>query len=91
MSLMLSSSFMFMNIEDEFLNPLALYQGETSLAQYMFNANLQEFANKVDLLCALQTGNKISAEDAYAEIRKLWKELKLSKKNLLGEPTELGS
>jgi transcriptional regulator with AAA-type ATPase domain len=91
MSLMLSSSFMFMNIEDEFLNPLALYQGEPSLAQYMFNANLQEFANKVDLLCALQTGNKISAEDAYAEIRKLWKELKLSKKNLFGEPTELGS
>ena len=91
MSLTLSSSFMFMNIKDEFLNPLASYQGEPSLAQYMFNANLQEFANKVDLLCALQTGDKLSAEDAYAEIRKLWKELKLSKKNLLAEPPELES
>jgi hypothetical protein len=85
MNLTLPYNFMFMNIKDQFLNPLASYQGEPSLAQYMFNANLQEFANKVDLLCALQTGDKLSAEDAYAEIRALWKELKLSNKNLLGE------
>lgn len=75
-----------MTIKDQFLNPLASYQGEPTLAQYMFNANLQEFANKVDLLCALQTGGKISADDAYDEIRKLWKELKLSKQNLIEEP-----
>jgi transcriptional regulator with AAA-type ATPase domain len=80
-----------MTIKDQFLNPLASYQGEPTLAQYMFNANLQEFANKVDLLCALQTGGKISPDDAYAEIRKLWKELKHSKKNLIGELPETES
>lgn len=74
-----------MTIKDQFLNPLASYRGESTLTEYMFNANLQEFANKVDLLCALQTGGKISADDAYDEIRKLWKELKLSKQNLIEE------
>lgn len=58
------------------------------LLQYMFKANLQEFGNKVDLLCALQTGGKISAEDAYAEIRKLWKELKYVNSDLLEKPLE---
>ena len=75
-----------MTIKDEFLNPLASYRGEPTLTEYMFNANLQEFANKVDLLCALQTGGKISPEDAYQEIRKLWKELKNSKESLMVEP-----
>ncbi|MGA7951930.1 MAG: hypothetical protein WCA07_00270 [Gloeobacterales cyanobacterium] len=80
-----------MTIKDEFLNPLASYQGEPTLAYYMFNANLQEFANKVDLLCALQTGGKISPEDAFKEIHKLWKELKLSKQNLIEESSETDS
>lgn len=80
-----------MTIKDQFLNPLASSQGEPTLAQYMFNANLQEFANKVDLLCALQTGGKISPEDAYVEIRKLWKELKHSKKSLIGDLPETES
>jgi hypothetical protein len=42
----------------------------------MLTTNLQAFGHKVDLLCVLQTGGKISDEDAYAEIRALWKELK---------------
>lgn len=83
--------YYLMTTKDQFLNPLASYQGEPTLAQYMFNANLQEFANKVDLLCALQTGGKISPEDAYAEIRKLWKELKHSKQNLIKESPETDS
>jgi transcriptional regulator with AAA-type ATPase domain len=69
--------------KEEFLNPLSPYYGQGSLGQIMFNANLQEFANKVDLLCALQTGGKISADDAYAEIKQLWKALKASKKTLI--------
>jgi transcriptional regulator with AAA-type ATPase domain len=74
--------------KEEFLNPLSPYYGEPDLGQMMFNANLQEFANKVDLLCALQTGGKISADDAYTEIKKLWKELKDSKKALIDTPVE---
>jgi transcriptional regulator with AAA-type ATPase domain len=81
-----SLRYSLMTIKDEFLNPLASYRGEPTLTEYMFNANLQEFANKVDLLCALQTGGKISPEDAYKEIRQLWKELKHSKESLMVEP-----
>jgi transcriptional regulator with AAA-type ATPase domain len=81
-----SLRYSLMTIKDEFLNPLASYRGEPTLTEYMFNANLQEFANKVDLLCALQTGGKISPEDAYKEIRQLWKELKHSKESLRVEP-----
>jgi hypothetical protein len=55
---------------------------------YIFTTNLQAFGHKVDLLCALQTGGKISAEDAYAEIRKLWKELKYVNSDLLEKPPE---
>jgi transcriptional regulator with AAA-type ATPase domain len=77
-----------MTIQNGFPNPLFLFPGKPMLLQYMFKANLQEFGNKVDLLCALQTGGKISAEDAYAEIRKLWKELKYVNSDLLEKPLE---
>jgi transcriptional regulator with AAA-type ATPase domain len=77
-----------MTINDGVLNPLSPFPGKPMLLQYMFKTNLQEFGNKVDLLCALQTGGKISAEDAYAEIRKLWKELKYVNNDLLEKPLE---
>lgn len=77
-----------MTINNGIINPLSSFPGKPTLFQYMFKANLQEFGNKVDLLCALQTEEKISAEDAYAEIRKLWKELKSVNSDLLEEPLE---
>jgi hypothetical protein len=74
-----------MAIDPEFLNP------STSLpeTQYMLTTNLQAFGHKVDLLCLLQTRGKISDEDAYAEIRALWKELKYVNSDLLEKPLEL--
>lgn len=72
--------------KDEFLNPRASYQGQPTLGNLLFNSNLQEFANRVALICALETSNKISVDEAYAEIRGLWKKLKESKHNLLDEP-----
>lgn len=77
-----------MTIQDESLNPLASFPEKPKLVQHLFKTNLKEFANKVDLLCDLQTGGKISAEDAYAEIRKLWKELKNVNSSLLKKPLE---
>jgi transcriptional regulator with AAA-type ATPase domain len=77
-----------MTINHGFLNSLSSFPGKPILFQYLFKANLQEFANKVDLLCSLQTGGKLSAEDAYAEIRKLWKELKYVNSSLLEKPLE---
>lgn len=49
----------------------------------MFHQNLESFAERVGLLVGLQSNGKVSQEQAYAEIRKLWKDLKDSRGNLL--------
>ncbi|BAC90464.1 MULTISPECIES: DUF7219 family protein [Gloeobacter] len=72
--------------KDEFLDPHASFRGEATLGNIIFNSNLQEFANRVSLICALETGGKISADEAYDEIRSLWKKLKSSKESLLDNP-----
>lgn len=75
-----------MTERDEFLYPRSRYYGEFTPQNLAFNANLQEFAQKVTYICALETGGKVSPEQAYQGIKGLWKELKNSKKNLeIGE------
>jgi sigma54-dependent transcription regulator len=69
--------------KERFLNPRATYRGEFTPANLAFNANLQEFANKVTVICALETNGKISPTDAYKQIKELWKKLQESKRNLL--------
>jgi len=70
-------------IKDEFITPRNTYQGEFTPQNLAFNANLQEFAQRVALICGLETGGKVSSAQAYDDIKKLWKELKASKKNLI--------
>ena len=70
---------------DDFLFPKARYRGHFSPEELAFNANLQEFAQRVDFICALETGGKLSAREAYQQIRDLWQALMVSKANLLGE------
>ena len=72
--------------KDDFLVPRSTYWGKPTLPNMTFNANLQEFAQRVSYLCNLETGGKIDAEEAYKEIKGLWKQLKASKKNLLDTP-----
>lgn len=48
-----------------------------------FHQNLELFAERVGLIVGLQSNGKVSQDNAYAEIRQLWKELKGSKGNLL--------
>jgi hypothetical protein len=72
-----------MNKESEdFLHPRSRYYGNFTPENLAFNANLQEFAQKITYICSLETGGKISSERAYKEIKALWKQLKGSKKNL---------
>ncbi|MEM1355384.1 MAG: hypothetical protein AAGC44_04700 [Planctomycetota bacterium] len=57
-----------------------------SAEEVIFNDNLQEFAVKIGHICSLETSGKLSPEQAYDQIRGLWKSLKRSKKNLgIGE------
>jgi hypothetical protein len=67
---------------DQFLYPRNPYHGEFKPENLVFNANLQEFAQKVSYLCNLETAGKIKPGDAYRQIKELWKQLKTSKKSL---------
>ena len=65
-----------------FLYPRSPYRGDVKPENLVFNANLQEFAQKVSYICNLETSGKITPIDAYSEIKRLWKQLKKSKKQL---------
>lgn len=67
---------------DSFLCPRSRYYGEFSPQQLTFNANLQEFAHRIGYISGLQTGGKISPDEAYSRIKVLYKQLKQSKKGL---------
>ncbi len=71
--------------KDKFLYPRAKYRGEFTPENLAFDANLQEFAQRVSILCSLETSGKISSAATYKEIKKMWKELKASKRNLLDD------
>jgi hypothetical protein len=71
--------------KEEFLNPTSRYRGEFTPGNLAFDANLQEFASRISLICALENGGKLPPGEAYEQIKKLWKDLKDSKENLLEE------
>ncbi|MFQ4144290.1 hypothetical protein [Chlorogloeopsis sp. ULAP02] len=72
--------------KDNFLYPKGRYYGQVKPENLVFNANLQEFAQKVSYICNLETSGKIPPEEAYEQIKALWKGLKRSKKQLrIGE------
>jgi hypothetical protein len=72
-------------IKDQFFNPQGRYYGEFTPENLAFDANLQEFANRISIICALENGGKINTAEAYEQIKKLWAELKASKRNLLDD------
>jgi len=51
----------------------------------IFAENLKEFANRVGLIVGLEQGDKISADEAYKRVKKLWKLLKKSHRSLISE------
>ena len=57
--------------------------------EMIFDANLQEFAQQIGILCALESNGKLGAHDAYKRIKKLWKDLRKSKRGLgIGQAPE---
>jgi hypothetical protein len=71
--------------KEEFLYPIGRYRGNYTPEHLAFNANLQEFAQRVSLICGLETGGKIPTEEAYKQIKELWSQLKQSKQQLLDQ------
>ncbi|WP_460203052.1 DUF7219 family protein [Scytonema sp. NUACC21] len=68
--------------KDSFLYPRGRYYGQVKPQNLIFNANLQEFAQKVGIITSLETSGKLPPEEAYQQIKALWKQLKRTKKEL---------
>ncbi|MFS0514350.1 hypothetical protein ACEYW6_06435 [Nostoc sp. UIC 10607] len=68
--------------KNRYFYPRSRYYGQIRPECLVFNANLQEFAQKVSFISILETSGKLDPEEAYKQIKGLWKELKHSKKEL---------
>ncbi|MBF2004496.1 MAG: hypothetical protein IGS49_03245 [Chlorogloeopsis fritschii C42_A2020_084] len=71
-----------MTNKDDFLYVYRPYHGEVKPENLAFNANLQEFAQRVGYICGLETNGKIGSDEAYQQIKEVWQELKSSKEQL---------
>jgi hypothetical protein len=77
-----------MSIKSNFLFPHNRYRGNFKPENLVFNANLQEFSQRVSYIANLETNGKMTPEESYREIKALWKDLKQSKKSLrIGKPS----
>lgn len=70
------------NSFSDFWMPRYPYRGKVNPENLVFDANLQEFAQRVSHISNLELSGKISPQDSYTQIKSLWKELKQSKKML---------
>jgi hypothetical protein len=61
--------------KNNFLYEQYRYLGEFTPQNFLFNANLQEFSQRVCYLCNLQTLGKLSSQECYAKIELLWQQL----------------
>lgn len=68
--------------KEDFLYPRTSYRGKFEPGNLVFNANLQEFAQRVNYICNLETSGKIPSDVAYQQIKDLWSVLKQSFKDL---------
>jgi hypothetical protein len=60
------------------------YRGEDwSPERLVFHQNLEQFAERVGLIVALQGNGKITQEEAFDEIRQIWTQLQSSRESLL--------
>lgn len=59
----------------DFIYPHSRYYGKVTPESLTFNANLQEFAQRVSFICSLETGGKLSPEESYNRIEALWQQL----------------
>jgi len=62
------------------------YRGDDwTPGRLVFHQNLEQFAERVGLIVALQGNGKISQEEAFDEIRQIWKQLQNSRETLFAK------
>ncbi|MBW4457288.1 MAG: hypothetical protein KME55_34045 [Nostoc indistinguendum CM1-VF10] len=69
--------------KNDFLYQRYRYFGKYTPQNFLFNANLQEFSQRVCYLCNLQTSGKISSLECYEKIELLQQQLTQSFKTLI--------
>ena len=63
------------------------YRGDDwSPERLMFHQNLETFADQVGLIVGLKANGKMSQDEAYASIKKIWKNLKFTRASLFNAP-----
>ncbi len=73
--------------KNTFLYPYARYRGEFTPAAFLFNANLQEFAQRISIICSLHTNGKLSSTETFEQIKSLWHQLQIAREQLeMGNP-----
>jgi hypothetical protein len=78
----MAEEFIFIADLSNFLYPHNPYRGQLKPEYVIFNAKLQEFSQRINYICSLQTNGKISPEDAYNQIQILWEQLQKSRQDL---------
>lgn len=68
--------------DNQFLSPRSRYYGRFTPQNLAFNANLQEFALRVNTICGLETGGKLTPVEAYQQLQHLWRQLEASRTEL---------
>lgn len=64
--------------KNDFLYQRHQYQGHFKPQNLVFNANLQEFAQRVGYITNLETRGKFSPQEAYQQLEALWEQLSKS-------------
>jgi glutathione peroxidase-family protein len=64
------------NSKQNLLYPHHNYRGTFTPNQLMFNANLQEFSQKVTYIVNFETNGQLTAGQAYQELETLWEKIK---------------
>jgi hypothetical protein len=62
--------------KEDFIYPKSRYYGDSYPHGLLWNANLQEFAHKVNYIAGLHSNGKLSSEQAYRQIENLWQQFK---------------
>lgn len=65
------------------------YWGVATPENIRFHGNLQDYAHQVNLIVGLQTGGKLSVEESYVQLAKLWEQLQQRRQQLeMGQKSE---
>ncbi|HEY9664569.1 MAG TPA: hypothetical protein V6C65_39515 [Allocoleopsis sp.] len=64
--------------KSSFVMPQSRYRGQVKPENLVFDANLQEFSQRVSLISGLQTNGKLTAQEAFEQIESLWQQLETS-------------